>query len=301
MAPDAEDHTDPIARKTWRTLEPLHGMVYFAPEATAAYRELGYDAEAGYFVSRSAPMGAVDADAVVATFFNFEPGLVHRCMEGAWSVASPQAVTAARQRVADHALRRMLGDAVTTKEMARAAELARAAAEVAAMLRAGRPLFAGHAALDWPEPPHLVLWHAQTLLREFRGDGHVAVLVVEGLDPVEALVLHAASGEAATHFLRSTRGWPDGEWDAGVERLTGRGLLSTEDAAGVSGQLRLSGAGADLRARIEATTDRLAAVPYDSLGEEDCAELRSLARPFSRTVVASSGFGSAAGGTGDRR
>ena len=83
-ATDDSAPADPIARKTWRTVEPLHAMVYFAPEAAASYSALGLSAEAGYFVSRSAPMGAVDAAVVVATFFNFEPGLVRsvhgRCL-----------------------------------------------------------------------------------------------------------------------------------------------------------------------------------------------------------------------------
>jgi hypothetical protein len=297
MAADQPLRADPVARKTWRTLEPLHAMVYFAPEAAQTYTRLGFAVDAGYFVSRSAPMGAVDAATVVATFFNFEPGLVERCLDDAWSIASPETVTAARQEAADRALRRMLGDEVRTPEMARAAALARTAAEAAAEHIGGRPLFAGHAALPWPGPPHLVLWHAQTLLREYRGDGHIASLVTHGVDPVEALVLHAASGEAALGFLRATRGWSDEAWEAGVDRLVARGWLSPPDAAASTGGSGpgLSDEGASVRAAIETDTDRLAAVPYDALGDAACAELRGLVRPFSRAVVAASGLGPAAG------
>ena len=150
-SPPASVDADLVARKTWRTLEPLHGLVYFAPETTAAYSALGLGAEQGYFVSRSAPMGAVAPATVVATFFNFEPGLVHRCMDGAWDITTPEEVVAARLSVADDALRRMLGDAVLSPEMARAAELARVVAETASRHPEGRPLFAGHAELQWPE------------------------------------------------------------------------------------------------------------------------------------------------------
>jgi helix-turn-helix protein len=302
---------DPMARKTWRTLEPLHAVVYFAPEAATTYATLGVGVEAGYFVTRAAPMGAVDAATVIATFFNFEPDLVRRSLEGAWITAPPTTVTAARLEVADEALRRMLGDAVESAEMARAAELARTAAEVACRRPEGRPLFAGHAALPWPHPAHLVLWHAQTLLREFRGDGHIAALVTHDLDPVEALVLHAASGEVAVEFLRATRGWPDADWQAAVERLTARGWLSRDSApaggneAPTDGRGRgdvpaLSPDGVAVRRAIEAATDRMAAAPYDALGEAACAELRALARPFSRTVVGASGFGPAGGRGGGR-
>jgi hypothetical protein len=147
--------------------------------------------------------------------------------------------------------------------------------------------------LSWPEAPHQVVWHAQTLLREFRGDGHIAALVMNDLDPVEALVMHVASGDVPSGFLRATRGWSDAEWDAGVERLRQRGWVEDpdRDRAGDSTDLALSGTGAAVRQEIEDATDRMAVFPYEALGEEACAELRALARPFSRAVVDAAGFG----------
>jgi hypothetical protein len=159
------------ARKTWRTVEPLHGMIYFAPESGQSYARLGLEGTSGYFASRSAAMGAVGAETVIATFYNFNPDLVRAAIPSAWAASSPAAILEARLEAADAALRRMLGDAVTSEEMGRAAGLARRAAERAGERYEGRPLFAAHAGLPWPEQPHLVLWHAQTLLREFRGDG----------------------------------------------------------------------------------------------------------------------------------
>jgi hypothetical protein len=177
--------------------------------------------------------------------------------------------------------------------MARAAALARRAAERSAHRYEGRPLFAAHAGLPWPGPDHLVLWHAQTLLREFRGDGHIAALVMHDLDPVEALALHVATGELSEHFLRASRGWPDEQWEAGVDRLVDRGLVErVEPSEAHRASLRLTDEGASLRAAIEDITDRLAVYPYEALGDEACTELRSLARPFSRSVVEQAGFGS---------
>ena len=186
----------------------------------------------------------------------------------------------------------MLGDAVSAPEMERAAALARRAAERAAERYEGRPLFAAHAGLPWPDPPHLVLWHAQTLLREFRGDGHIAALVLHDLDPVEALGLHLATGDPPESFLRGTRGWPDDEWEAGVERLMARGLVLRVVPSGAHrASLTLTDRGAALREAIEAQTDGASVVAYESLGEEGCAELRTLARPFSRAVVDAAGLG----------
>ena len=268
------------ARKTWRTLEPLHGMVYFVPEAAEAYGRLGITGRAGYFASRSAPMGAVTADVVVSTFFNFNPALVHAAIPGSWEVASPPALVAARFDAVDAAFRRLLGDPVlASEEMRRAAELARAAAEVAGRQAEGRPLAAAHADLAWPSAPHLVLWHAQSILREYRGDGHIAQLVVRGLSGTEALVTHAAAGDVPAHLLRSTRGWSREAWDDAVDALRGRGWLEQGE------ELRLTELGATQRQALEDGTDALAAAPYAVLGDERCAELRALARPWSTTFA----------------
>ena len=267
-------------------------MIYFAPEAGQSYNRLGLRAEAGYFASRSAAMGAVGAETVIATFFNFYPGLVRDVIPEAWTIVSPAAVLAARLDAADAALRRMLGAAIDSPEMVRAAALARRAAERAARRYEGRPLFAAHAGLPWPESAHLELWHAQTLLREYRGDGHIAALVMHDLDPVEALGLHLATGELPEAFLRGSRGWPDPDWEAGVDRLVARGLVTrVEPSETHRATVALTDRGATVREAIEAETDRAAAYAYEALGEEECSELRTLARPFSRAVVEAAGFG----------
>jgi hypothetical protein len=266
-----------LARKTWRTLEPLHGMIYFVPEAAEAYARIGITGRSGYFASRAAPMGAVTPEVVIATFFNFNPALVYAAIPGAWETAAPQVLLAARLEAVDGAFRRLLGDEVLdSPEMLRAAELARGMAEEASTRVEGRPLCAGHADLPWPEAPHLVLWHAQSILREFRGDGHVALLVTHGLSGIDALVTHAAGGEVPAGILRATRGWSDEQWGSAVSSLRERGWLTDGD------DLILTETGAAQRQEVEEQTDRLAAVPYAALGEEGCAELRSLARPWSR-------------------
>ncbi|MEU1836750.1 SCO6745 family protein [Micromonospora chersina] len=267
-----------VVRRAWRVTEPLHAMIYFVPEAHERYAALGLAEPAGYFASRAAALGPVGPAPVAATFFNFNPALVARVLPAAWERATPAAVLAARLAAADAALTRALGDLVHGPEMAEAAGLARRAAESATAYPEGRPLFAAHAALPWPERPHLVLWQAQTALREFRGDGHVAALVLAGLTGLEALVLHAASGEASVRFLRRTRGWSGEQWADAVERLRGRGLVEGDEPT-------LTAAGRAQRAWLEAATDRLATPAYAVLGAEGCARLAELTRPMSRAVV----------------
>lgn len=266
-----------LARKAHRTLEPLHVVAYFAPEPGERYAALGVTGGMrGYFASRAAPLGRVPAEVVIATFFNFSPEGIRKAIPSVWEVTSPEAVIEARYAGTSDAYRRILGDEVlASDEMAEAALLAR---EATTTLRVeGRPLYAGYAALDWPEPAHLALFHAQTLLREYRGDGHIAALVLAGLDAVEALVTYVPLGEGMPESaVRATRGWSDEAWDAAVGRVQERGLLDAGRG--------LTAAGAALRQQIEDQTDAADAAAYLHLGPERTDRLRTLARPWAKTI-----------------
>ncbi|MCQ0019585.1 hypothetical protein LUX39_42275 [Actinomadura madurae] len=198
------------ARQAWRRLEPVHSMIYFVPEAPERYAALGLDARTAYFASRAAAFGRASAEVVIATFYNFNPDVVRAAIPAAWEKASPEQVLDARADAATAALRR--GGVDRLPGLEETVSLARRAAEAAGDHAQGRPLYAAHAALPWPDEPILQLWWAQTLLREFRGDGHIAVLTTEGVTPVEALVLHVATGTMPKKFLTATRAWPAEEW-----------------------------------------------------------------------------------------
>jgi hypothetical protein len=274
--PPARSAAAALARKAHRTLEPLHTACYFATEMAEAYAEAGAKGTMrAYFAVRSAPMGKVPAEVVVATFYNFAPHLVAEAIPAVWDSTTPEALISARYAGIDAAYRRILGEATLgSAEMTEAAGLAREATTV--LSGAGRPLFAAHSALPWPEPPHLQLFHAQTLLREYRGDGHVAALVLGGLDPVGALVTHVATGDGlALPMIRATRGWTDAEWQAGEARVVERGLVDGGE---------LTATGRELRDHIEAQTDAAAAAPFDHLGEVRVERLRELARPWSKAI-----------------
>jgi hypothetical protein len=259
------------ARKMWRTLEPYHGMIYFVPEAKDAFGALGLEGRMDYFASRSAPMGSVPAELVIATFFNFHPGLVRSAIPEAWRRASPDKILDVRFQAAGAALRRLIPDPDGVEE---AAALAREAC--GACTPEGRPLYAGHASLEWPTDPPLVLWHAITLLREYRGDGHIAAMVAEGVSGCEALWLHGATGEFPGSALKLSRAWPDDEWDAAGRRLRERGWIDADGALTDAGRVHREG--------VEARTDELAAAPWERLGEERCMQLRALVRPMSKAI-----------------
>lgn len=271
------------ARKTFRTLEPIHGMIYFTEAAIPAYEKIGLKpGRMGYFASRSAAMGAVPAEVVIATFYNFDPSLVRRVIPEAWTLASPAAVHDARMEAVDASLRKAFSEEVLdSMELAEAVSIARRAAMIACERPEGRPLFAGHASLPWPDEPHLVLWHAQTLLREYRGDAHIAALVGEGLSGIEALISHAGSGDVPAAVLQSSRAWSDEAWAAGVEGMRAKGLVEP----GEGSEIAFTEAGKAQRQRIEEQTDANALAPYAAVGSEASARLRELGRPLSMAVI----------------
>jgi hypothetical protein len=120
-----------IARKLARTANPYPSVVFLAPETAAAYAAAGLPpGRAGYFAGRAAPMGAVTAEVVIATFYSFQPGLIRSCIPAAWSAASPEVILGPRLASVDAALRRILGDEVVAgPEVKEACRLARSAAE----------------------------------------------------------------------------------------------------------------------------------------------------------------------------
>jgi hypothetical protein len=264
-----------LARQLYERFEPVHAATYFAPEARAAMDNLGYRGFwMGYFAARSAPLGQVAPEVVTAVFYNFAPARVAKALPAAWEIAGPHVALQAREESAVAALRRYgLSD---DENVRTAAQLAGDAARQASV--DGRPLFAANLALPEPTDPVAALWHATTLLREHRGDGHVAVLVAAGVSGRESNVLHCAASAVPADYMRRTRHYDDAEWRACEHSLASRGLLG-EDGS-------LTPAGHDLKNHIETTTDALALHAFDGLDDAEVEALLHALTPIARTVIA---------------
>jgi len=265
-----------LARRFFDRFEPVHAITYFASEVQAGLAAMGFTGFwRGYFAARSAPLGPVPAEVVAAVFYNFVADRVHRMLPAVWEVATPAEVLRAREDTAVAALRRY-GLSDDSPGVADAAELAGLAARSAPL--DGRPLFAANRALPWPGTPLATLWHAATLLREHRGDGHVATLVAEGIGGREANVLHVAAGAVPAAFIKRSRDYTDDEWDTCTENLTARGLLiATGD---------LTEAGRALKDRVEQRTDTLALTALSALDDAAVEKLFATLTPLTRVVVA---------------
>lgn len=242
--------SDDLARRHWDVTNAVHSIVYWDPEPREEYDAIGLiGGWRQYFASRSAAMGAMVPEVVVATFFGFKPELVQKSLAGLWAQVSPAAVVDARLAGATRALKRRLSsiDARGVQELAEVAALARAV--VTPLPVWARPLHAAHLCLPWPQEPVSQLWHASTIYREFRGDAHVVALISAGLDPCESLVLDAAFGNLPASFLKQNRGRTDQEWQAAEQRLHARELVVEDGSATADGR--------QLREEIEAATDDL--------------------------------------------
>lgn len=270
-------------RRCHGVINPIHSALYFSADINEHFAAAGVDDPySAYFAARAAPLGAVGAGTVTATFFSFSHQLVAERLPELWERITPAQALETRLAAVDSTLRRLWGeDGVAAKEVAEAAELALRAAEACG--REARPLYAANADLPVPSEPHLALWHAASLLREHRGDGHLAVLLNAGLSGIEAQATHTASGRGlSTKWVLRTRGFSQEEWDLTLARLHERGLLTAE--------YELTEEGLRLRKEIETETDRLDRAPYEHLGTTGVTRLTELAGQLTLKAAESGAF-----------
>ncbi|MEP7203049.1 MAG: hypothetical protein ABI894_10590 [Ilumatobacteraceae bacterium] len=258
----------------------VHRLVYFVPEAGEEYSALGVQGAGGYFGSRSAPMGAVPDEVIIATFYNFSPLAVISAMPGVWEAASPESFQAARFRVVQRALERV-GAELSPEQIAEARSLIDPV--VAGLDHGGKPLAAGNASITLPDDPLVALWQQVTVVREWRGDVHIAVLVTNELGPCECLVFQVSTGRFPLRLAQVTRRWDDTEWAAAVDRLTGLGWLEMDGT--------ITPAGVQERERVEAETDRLCASIWEPIGDAGAARLTELILPIHDAVQAAGTYG----------
>ncbi|ONI79613.1 hypothetical protein ALI144C_22795 [Actinosynnema sp. ALI-1.44] len=266
-------HPQPVARRMYDLVEPIGMVPYFADESDEALIALGlrnqWDA---YFAGRAAPFGrAVPAEVVHAVFYNFAPGEVARHLPRVWALTTPEAALAARERGCVAGMRRILGELADAPGVARASDLLVRAATSAPM--EGRALYAALRALPVPQEPVARLWHAATLLREHRGDGHTVALVAEGVGGTEAHVLHALSVDMPAEQFGRVHHLPAAQLTAVIDGMRARGLVGTDGW--------LTAAGRATKERVEALTDRLAEAPYNALSPSELDRLVADLEPIS--------------------
>ncbi|WP_414937474.1 SCO6745 family protein [Amycolatopsis sp. cmx-11-51] len=261
-----------LQRCLWEAVEPLHAVVYFAPETAAAAKAVGLPGWwMGYFAGRVSPLGPVTEPPVTAMLFGFAPRMVARSLPDAWRYAEPAVVLQSRMDAVEAALGRVLPADAPFEELAGLLEQAVTGCDFAA-----RPLAAAWSSVARPASAAGRVWLAATVLREHRGDGHVLSAVAAGLRGLDTTLTHIGTGAVDREVIQINRGWSDDDWEESVARLSERGVLD--------GELKLTEAGIVLRQRIEDETDRLATGPLEALGADGAAEVVRIAVPLSRRI-----------------
>ncbi|MCD2188593.1 SCO6745 family protein [Actinomycetospora soli] len=234
------------ARRLRDAIEPIAMVYVHSPEAREQYEAIGLQRWQGYVLGRAGALGLPPANLVVATFGAFEPEMLTGTYEAALATASVPDALAAKLAGATRCLHRVFGE--PARDVEEVVTVLRGGLDRAPVL--GKPLFAGHAALEWPGDAWARLWHATNLLREYRGDAHLAALVSHGIGMLESnLLTEARIGMAGRDYTR-TRSWTEEDIEAATADLLDR-LLITRDGD----RIRLTERGAALRDDVEDATE----------------------------------------------
>lgn len=285
MSPEA---LSAAARTLGSLLEPVTGQVYFSPECHANYVALGFDPSPGvangvalpdgpaYFTSRGSVMGQVAGHVVAAAFGVFNPDVVVPCVQLGWSRTDAATICAARDDGAIGQLHRILGESPAGVD--RVIELLQRAVEP--LRPEGRALFSGLRSQAIPGSRVGAMWRLGDMLREYRGDSHIAAWISAGADATEIGLLTEWYWGLPPRSYSRTRAWNDAQFDAATERMQTRGLV---DGDGITP------AGRAYREAIEVATDAQMAPAIAALGD-DLDELFDLLRPWGEAVRAAGGY-----------
>jgi len=265
---------DQRTRDLRNVCEPIGANVYFAPEAHQRYAALGL-AEYGsaYFCSRGASLGKPGGLVVTSAFGVFSPAVVVPAVEAGWAKTQPEPLLQARYEGATASLRRLLLGEPDAGRLARAVELLRRGLDAAE--GAGHALFSGLKSLPFPEEPIGQLWRCCDMVREHRGDSHIAVWTRAMVEPVEIQLMSELQLRIPLKTYSATRGWTVGQMDAAIEGMRAKGWMRDDE---------FSPEGRALRERIEAETDTMETPVVEAIGAE-FDELIEILRPWAATIV----------------
>jgi hypothetical protein len=242
------------ARSLRDAIEPIATICFWSEPAYDAYAAEGLDFLQGYVWGRGCVLGEPEGTVVASSFGVYEPGLIVALYDAGRSACPLPRIRAAKEKGAVTALREVLGAPDGLVDVVRALRRGIDAADLS-----GRPMYAGARALPWPDDPLGTLWHACTLLREHRGDGHLAACVAAGLSGLDANLLTEMRVGWEPLAYTATRGWSPEAMQAATDRLSARGLIAGST---------LTEAGTTLRDGVEEITDRLVQPVVDAVGDD---------------------------------
>jgi len=263
------------ARQLRDALEPLAMHAVWAQEVYDALAAHGLDFLSGYVCGRGAALGEVPSSVVAAAFAVFPPELIDQLWTDGLAKLDRAELIALRNEGVAVSLRKVLGDVTTEQEVLQVAETLERAAAVAD--GAGRPLFSALRAAPVLADPYARLWRAADLVREHRGDGHVATCVAAGLSGCEMNIITELWLGYSLGEYSNTRGWSREAHEQAVASLTVSGLVThweiTED-------------GRAFRTRVEDRTDAAQRTLIRALGHQLAPVLEKVSAWSDRCIAA---------------
>lgn len=248
---------DSPARRLRDTLEPLAMHAVFARQVYDALAGHGLDMLSGYVYGRGAALGDVPSALVTSTFAVFPHSMIDNLWQQGRAAVEPATLVAVRDAATAASLRTVLGDVVSEAQALEAAEALEVVVDVAD--GTGRPLFSALRAGPKLTDPYGRLWRAADLVREHRGDSHVAACVAAGVGPCEMNILTELWVGYPLGEYSNTRGWPKQHVESSIARLTVAGFVS---------DWRITEKGRRFRAGIEERTDAAQRGLVEALGAE---------------------------------
>lgn len=264
-----------VARRLRDAIEPLAMHPVWSRATNEALAEQGLDFFSGYAWGRAAALGEPAPGVVVSSFAVFEPSLIAGVYEAGRAACDRDTLLSTRLQATNASLARVL-DGADGDVAAAADRLRRAALDLD---QSGRPLYAGLADIPLSDDPVEILWRSAEMIREHRGDSHIAACVAEGLDPIAMSILTELWVGFGLGEYSGTRGWEPEAIAACADRLRADGLLDGD---------QLSAEGRALRDRIEDATDRAQDQLVARLGDDVDGLLEDLEGWSQRCVEAGS-------------
>jgi hypothetical protein len=245
------------ARQLRDALEPLAMHAVWAQEVYDALAAHGLDFLSSYVCGRGAALGAVPSQVVAAAFAVFPPELVDQLWTDGLGKLDRAELVALRDEGVAVSLRKVLRDVTTEQEVLEVAEMLEHAA--AAADGAGRPLFSALRAAPTLADPYARLWRAADVVREHRGDGHVATCIAAGLSGCEMNIVTELWLGYSLGEYSNTRGWSREAHEQAVASLTVSGLMANWE---------LTEDGQAFRTRVEQRTDASQRTLIRALGHQ---------------------------------
>lgn len=277
MTPAGTRAPKATARAVWAAAEPFTLWAYFGQRLVPALDVPGLDYFGTYLVVRAAPLGMADPAVAVSCFRSLPAEPIHEHLERAWRMVTPGQVDQLAHRAIAEACEEQFGGGPASASILEVSAVLDVLVE--GLDTSGRPLSAANQAVSLPEAPWPRLWRRLNTLREYRGEGHTAALVLSGLDLVETEVLMAAWAGAQIDVLRlkATRAIGEEAWRAARDRLHARGILEAGGA--------ITDVGRRFRRDLEDRTDAAAAHPWAGADPSDVELVWKFCREVSDRLV----------------